>query len=325
MKGCFSYLKSGGDGISNFFFAVVVTVLVFGAVTAISAFSSIGGLLVPIPVLYYYSKLGRIWGILAFVAALLIVGSAMKVLGFGSAVFHFFFLGSLGFILSEVLRKSYSIEKSVAYSVIALLVIGSVLLLCFSLTLDAGPLHLIKDYISKTVQEKVDMYSQIGVYREQVDLIKQNTDKIVEGITMLLPSFVLVGTSFFVWFNILAGRLLFQRRGMWYPDFGDLSRWKIPDKTVWLFIASVAIILTTPKAVRILALNIFIILIFLYLLQGLSIVSFFFKKKNVPQLLRIFGYLLIFIQQFLPLLVAGLGLVDVWADFRKLGKAENQN
>ncbi|TFG92858.1 MAG: DUF2232 domain-containing protein, partial [Syntrophobacterales bacterium] len=52
----------------------------------------------------------------------------------------------------------------------------------------------------------------------------------------------------------------------------------------------------------------------------LAIMSFFFQTKNVPVLLRAFGYLLVFVQQFLLLILAVLGLIDTWVDFRKLDK-----
>jgi uncharacterized protein YybS (DUF2232 family) len=48
--------------------------------------------------------------------------------------------------------------------------------------------------------------------------------------------------------------------------------------------------------------------------------SFFFQSKNVPAFLRAFGYFLVFAQQFLLLIVAMVGLIDTWVDFRKLNK-----
>ncbi|MBW2636173.1 MAG: DUF2232 domain-containing protein [Deltaproteobacteria bacterium] len=109
---------------------------------------------------------------------------------------------------------------------------------------------------------------------------------------------------------------------MWYPEFGDLSRWKIFDRMIWVFIIAGVSMVVPVKAVKIIGLNILIVLIFIYMLQGLSIVSFYFKKKNMPWFIRGFGYFLIFAQQILLFLVIVLGLIDVWVDFRKLEKVE---
>ena len=95
----------------------------------------------------------------------------------------------------------------------------------------------------------------------------------------------------------------------------------MPDRYVWLAIVSAASGMLPLGNFRLLALNILIILMFFYFLQGLAIVSFFFRKKRVPSFVRIIGYFLIFVQQYLLLLVVGVGLIDVWADFRKLEKS----
>ena len=55
----------------------------------------------------------------------------------------------------------------------------------------------------------------------------------------------------------------------------------------------------------------------LWWLMG-AIVSFYFERKRFPRLLRIFLYSLIALQQFVLILVIGLGFFDVWLNFRKI-------
>jgi uncharacterized protein YybS (DUF2232 family) len=50
------------------------------------------------------------------------------------------------------------------------------------------------------------------------------------------------------------------------------------------------------------------------------VVGYFFKIKRIPFFFKILFYVLILIQQYLLLVVAALGLFDLWADFRKLIK-----
>jgi uncharacterized protein YybS (DUF2232 family) len=242
--------------------------------------------------------------------------------GSQATLLNLFLLGSLGPILSEVLRKNYSIEMTVLYSTMLLLALGLIFLFYFSATEWKGPLTLIESYIADVVKENIDMYSQLSGSYEQTELLRKNAADITRFLTNLLPALVLAGTTFFVWLNVLLGRFLFQRHGMWYPDFEDLSRWKIPDKIVWFLIVSGILVLLPVRVIRIVGLNILIILLFFYLFQGLSIINFYFNKKNMPMFIRVFCYVLIFVQQFFLLLVVGLGLIDVWADFRKLEKAK---
>ena len=105
------WLPGGSVPYKDFFLAVAVTSTVFVTVAGISVLGVFGAVIVPVPMLYYYSKLGRLRGILVFVLSLTIAMTILRVLGFQTAFAYFFLLGSLGPILSEVLRKNYAIRR----------------------------------------------------------------------------------------------------------------------------------------------------------------------------------------------------------------------
>jgi len=312
-------LSGEGSPYKDFFLAVAVISIVLIAVAMNAVLGALGAVFVPLPVLYYYSRLGRLHGLLAFALSLTITMITLRTLDSQAGVVYFFFLGSLGLILSEVLRKNWSIEKTIVYSMGILLTLSVVILLYLSLVSGKEPWGLIGTHMSSIVQENIDLYSRTGVSNQYIQLMKENAERITRVMTGLLPSLIIVGAGFFIWLNILGGKWLFRNRGMWYPDFGDLSLWKTLDKTVWLVVIAGGCIVVPSELSRILGLNIAIVLLFIYMLQGLAIISFFFKRKNVPGILRALGYFLIFAQQFLIFIVAGLGLIDTWADFRKLG------
>ena len=319
-------MKGSGGGIFNrdCITGIGISALVFLVAGTISIFGSIGAMLAPLPILYYYSKLGRARGILIFVLSLLVVVISLKYVNSHATFLNLFLLGSLGLILSEVLRRNYSIETTVLFSVVTFLGLGLVILLYFSIMQGKGPLSLIQSYIAGVVQENIHIYSQLGGSSEQIELLKKYADQITRFFTNLFPAIVLVGTAFFVWLNILAGKILFQKNGMWYPDFGDLSRWKMHDKFVWFLIISGIFVLVPVGALKIVGLNVLVLLLLFYLFQGLSIIQFYCNKKSIPLFMRVIGYFLIFAQQFLLLLVIGLGVIDVWADFRKLEKTDDE-
>jgi uncharacterized protein YybS (DUF2232 family) len=52
----------------------------------------------------------------------------------------------------------------------------------------------------------------------------------------------------------------------------------------------------------------------------MAIVSFYFEKKQVPRFFRILLYTLIALQQLALIAVIGIGLFDMWFNFRKLEK-----
>jgi uncharacterized protein YybS (DUF2232 family) len=72
------------------------------------------------------------------------------------------------------------------------------------------------------------------------------------------------------------------------------------------------------------AANFLLVIAVCYFFQGLAIVAYFFNKNSVPRFVRGIVYIFIVFQQIFTLLVVGLGLFDLWADFRRL-KKQNLN
>ena len=92
---------------------------------------------------------------------------------------------------------------------------------------------------------------------------------------------------------------------------------KLSEYLVWVLIAAGFSLLIKQPVVQQLALNCLTVILPLYFLQGIAIITFFFRKKAFSTLSRVFGYLLILVVNPLPLLVTAMGVFDMWFDFRK--------
>ena len=76
--------------------------------------------------------------------------------------------------------------------------------------------------------------------------------------------------------------------------------------------------------IYIIGLNVALIFSVFYLIQSIGIVSFFLKKKGLPQFLIPLSFFIILllglkIVLFLSIILVGIGAIDFWADFRKIG------
>ena len=65
-------------------------------------------------------------------------------------------------------------------------------------------------------------------------------------------------------------------------------------------------------------LNILIICLFLYFIQGIAVFEYYFRTKNVHRFLRLIFYAILVVQQYLAIVIIVAGLFDLWFDFRKL-------
>ncbi len=305
---------------SDLFAGIAVSSLIFLAASLIPILGTFFFILTPLPILYYYSKTGRIQGLAVFILSLLAVA---VILTFTGAIINLPFLfisGFLGVILAEIFLKNYVIERTVIYPVTILVTLLFSFIILQSLSMEKEPWRLIEDHIGRNMQESIKIYAQLDIPAEQIDLIRDNFKHISRFFTNIFPALILVSVSFIVWINTLAAREIFRKNSLSYPDFGDLSRWKAPERLIWLLIAGGGILLIPSEGAEFFGLNLLIVCLFVYLLQGLSIISCLFKTKNVHRIFRFACYFIIFSQQYLIVLITAVGIIDLWVDFRKFIK-----
>jgi uncharacterized protein YybS (DUF2232 family) len=98
------------------------------------------------------------------------------------------------------------------------------------------------------------------------------------------------------------------------PSF---ARWRSPELLIWGVIVSGFAAALGSGALHGIAVNVLIILLPLYFLQGLAVVEHFLVRKGLSLLMRGLSYLLLLVVNPLPVIVTGVGIFDLWADFRK--------
>ena len=68
-------------------------------------------------------------------------------------------------------------------------------------------------------------------------------------------------------------------------------------------------------------LNLLLVLMPLYAIQGLAVFRHFFQRIAVPRLLQVVSFGLFAMQPLLLVAVSCVGLSDLWIDFRKIRQA----
>jgi uncharacterized protein YybS (DUF2232 family) len=303
--------------ITEFVFAVAVTLALFVILASIPVLAQIGTVVTPLPVLYFYCRMGRFRGLLYYVLTLFLVFWFLTSFEAPVATSYYFILSSLGLILSEVLRLDLSIEKTVLITSAGLLILVVAVLSWHGVSSGRGLSFLVEENVARIVRENIELYAGTGAPAAHVEMIRSKEARITAVLLGVIPSLVITGCAVVSWVSLLAGSILFRKRNMWYPDFGDLTRWKLPDGIVWVAVITFAVALIPWKATLLIGMNGLIIMLFLFMLQGFAVISCFFKVKQVPLFIRIALYLMILIQPLLFLPVAVLGIIDMWADFRK--------
>lgn len=307
----------------NIITGTVISSLFFLSASFIPLIGSVFIVFAPLPILYYSVKAGRIGGGIVLGLSALLVYLSLRMFHAEWHLLIFISMGITGVMLAEMFRGSSSIDKVILCPVTVLLALFLVFLGYESYQTDQMPWNLIETYILKAIQENVRFYESQGFSPEMINLIKNDMPRITKFFVGIFPAFFYIMALFTVVMNTLAGRALLQIKQLPYPDFGDLTIWKAPEKLVWILIISGGSLLVPVNMVKIAGMNLLFICLFIYMFQGFAIVAYVFKRKNVPWFFRFIFYFLIFMQQYLILVISILGLIDLWVDFRKYVKMKD--
>lgn len=296
-----------GIGITTLVVAVSVSMPVLGFFTS---------LVIPLPVLYFRSKLGRNLGTVMTAGALgmglvLFQGLSLDTLFFSALIL-------LGFLMGEFFDRRYGVELTLGLTCAGVFFTIMTAAVMLSNAQNLSLTVWVSDYIAANLRLTLKLYEGVGVSPENIYRLSNSLDEIQYALVRILPSLILAGALFISWLNLLLARTVFLVKGLAYPDFGALNRWKSPDPLVWGVIGCGLIIFIADGSLKLVAVNGLIVLMSVYFLQGIAVVSFFFEKKRLPLFFRVVFYSLICVQQFLLLLVIGLGFFDIWINFRKL-------
>ena len=301
---------------------ISITCVIFAVSVYMPIFGFFCSLFIPLPILFYRSKLGRKTGAIIPIAAGVIM---MMVLGrFSIDLLFFFELMLLGFILSELMAIDLSIERTVLFACGAILASAIVGLAFYSQIIQKGLTDVAAEYVTKNLQLTLLLYEGMGMSEENIQLIANSLEQIQYVLLRIIPALAIASTLFVAWTSLLISRPLLKSRDLYYPDFGPLNLWKPPEHLVWGVIGCGLVLLIPSGSVKLIGLNGLIMLMAVYFFTGIAIVSFYFERKRFPRLLRIFLYSLIALQQFVLILVIGLGFFDVWLNFRKIKSPDTQ-
>jgi len=267
---------------------------------------------IPLPIIFYRLKLGRRPMMILMTLTMLIA-----IQSYGGLTIDTLLIAELlvlGSVMSEFIRKELSADEIVLYTTGILFLAGLFGLLYYSQMISTGIGTILADHINQYVTMMINIYRELGMSDDQLEQISQSLNIII---FILIPSISIAFLMIVTWLNLLAARVAFQHFQLSFPDFGSLNYWKAPDLLVWGLIGAGSIMLFPSEMLKIMGSNILIVLMVIYFFQGIAVVSFFFEKKNVSRSVRFILYSFVVIHQLTLILIIGIGIFDVWADFRK--------
>lgn len=324
-----------------------------GAVASVLLYAS--GILVlftPLPLLYVFLNKGRRAGVVSAVLAVAIVmlmylavlpimgattaeGGMMflmfpgvglmedmgmsKIQFFGAAYYLFFC--SIAIALSEGARRNWTVTRWVGTAIAVGIATIVIMALIANAATGASLLAGMQEYIQRAVAEFAELNRSAGSQSFQARYLTQHGSEIAQAVMVLIPSLVFVFVLLAVVLNMLVSRRLAKVPHA-LKRLRETVTFRLPDRFVWFVIAGGLVFFANyylfhDSMLKAVAINVLIAMGAVYFFQGFAVVTFFLGRLR-SRFMRLAIYLSIIIFfHTAALMLAGIGLADVWVHFRE--------
>lgn len=293
--------------------------VLFAAYLAVPPLGIFSGILAPFPAAYSRLVHGRLP---AFIAVLGTTAAATALFGIFAGCLYLGMCGVVSLFMPELLARGFGGGRTLFWTTAANLMVLVAGILLYGLFSGVDLQQLISSEIASSMTQAAAIYEKSGVKGEDLELAKQSMKTVSELLLRLYPSLITVMYVVMAGCNLALLKKTTAGSGN-ALNIAEFASFRNPDLLVWVLIAAgFSLLLSTPAIVTP-ALNILLLVSLLYFIQGMAVVSVLISKQSISGMLRIGLYIMLVIQPYLVLIIAGIGLCDLWVDFRTPKKQEN--
>jgi uncharacterized protein YybS (DUF2232 family) len=303
---------------------ILPVILVFTAVFAVILFPPMGalvGILAPAPLIFVYLQRGQVVGFilmgLVFVVLLLLAGPGQAMLFIAEYVV-------MATILAETIKAQLTMDKCIFLGALGSMVLATMLMFVL-FGEETSVVEFFQQQIMKHFDQSMQALKSMGESQADLDSMQEVLQETSRTFASAYPAFIMVGSL------VTAAVNFFLVRVIWTKLYGQtlfrqekFSEMVLPDFLIWLLILSSASLFFIGSPAGTLGVNLFALVVLVYLFQGLAVTAHILQSKNAHFLIWGLVFLLIVIQPILMGLVIGLGVFDIWVDFRKIRKINNE-
>ena len=310
------------DGIALEKSQIIIGILCITAVLALPAINPQLAWLqtfIPLPVFYFFTLLGEKKGTKIISSGIII--SAVLALFSGSFLVllsSFTFLPA-GFVIASAIKQKTNPVKAGTKAVLVTIVCVFFLGVFTASMEQTNPYLEARESFSSSLEAASELYfedaEKSGISATSLDELQRFFKELKHYALKIFPALLLIVVCYSMWLNLIIGHWLLKKKNL--SPWKDYKEWKLPEHLVWGLIVAAIGLLAPSGNINTISLNAVLVLATVYFFQGLAVLSCLLARWLVPQMLKVIIYLLVFIQPYGIILMAVLGIVDIWANLRK--------
>jgi len=296
------------------FFATLQTTGLFASAFIIPLLGQMLALITPVPLILASVRYGRREGLATLGASSVLV---LALGGWQAAAVLLFSFGLIAIGIAEGMRRQMRPEKiALLGGLLPIAVVGAIIVF-YLVRVGKNPIGAVEEYLRESIAEAAALYTRMGLADTAV-MIKSLSDSFVHYLARLMAGITIATSVMQAAFCYGVSRTIISRKDpAQAAGQAPLAAWHAPDAWVWGLIAALALVVLPNETARIAGWNLAILFAVVYLAQGTAVVEHFLRRGHVGPFMR--GLIIVLILALPSIVfVITLGIVDIWADFRKV-------
>ncbi|NMC32386.1 MAG: YybS family protein [Veillonellaceae bacterium] len=273
----------------------------------------------PVPIILLGVRHGYKWSLMATVVAGILIAILLHPLHAVGVAIGF---GLTGIALGQCFRRNLSPVHSVLIGSVASLASKLIVLAISAAVMGINPLADYTGAMSGAVDQAIDFYRSFGMKEDDLAKVAQNLRGMIDMMKLILPAGFVMASVVDTYLNFLVARAVLRKLGHQIGAFPAFSAWKFTPKALAAFIISMVLIYWGKSQNIELAanagLNLQVVSSLLFVIQGISVASFFAAKHDVPRFILWIGGIMAITNGFIMQAFVFVGAFDIVFDFRKL-------
>lgn len=295
--------------------AVAQTTTMFILGLIVPLLGQVIALFTPVPLILLFVREGRREAVIALAASCAIAGLAG---GWQAGAILLFSFGIMAIGTAEGMRRQWKPESAVLLGGMLPVIALTVVTAYYFSRIEKNPVVVIEEYLRSSMGEAAKLYAEMGL-KEMSDAMSSLSDTFIHYLVRLIPGIAIATSVFQAACCYGVSGILIQRKPGTATQVRttSLARWHAPDVWVWGLIVALILVLVPGETALFTGLNLAAVYFLIYLTQGAAVVDHYLRKARIQPFIRGMIHAIVLALPSVVFVVA-LGVVDIWADFRKV-------
>ncbi len=278
---------------------------------------SMAALFLIAPPTLLYLKHDRLADAVAVIA--LVTITVFLFAGYEGVLYYAYEFAVLNVFLLLVLKRESKITsvifRSSVYTYLAVFFVVGSLAIIYNVNIH----NVVSELVDSTISEIAKLYKQAELDAQQATQIEAIYKSITDLFKQIYPAIIFIGLEVIVTVNLLVLNRFFLKENKKF-DTRELLNWSPNENLVWGVILFGFLLFVKNDYAGMVAQNGLIVFLSIYFFCGLCVANYFFRIKKVPVFVQMTLYFALIVISGLKYVLIGIGLFDIWFDFRKIKK-----